>query len=38
VGALIHKTTIVYPESERRTVIVPVIARGAVGVQVSRRW
>jgi hypothetical protein len=38
VGALIHKTTIVYPESEQRTFIVPAISRGAVGVRVSRRW
>jgi hypothetical protein len=38
VGALIHKTTIVYPEPEQRTFIVPAISRGAVGVQVSRRW
>lgn len=38
VGALIHKTTIVYPEPEQRTFIVPAISRGAVGVQVGRRW
>jgi hypothetical protein len=38
VGALIHKTTIVYPEPQTRTVIVPAISRGAVGVRVSRRW
>ena len=38
VGALIHKTTIVYPEPEQRTFIVPAISRGAVGVRVSRRW
>ena len=38
VGALIHKTTIVYPEPEKRTLIVPAISRGAVGVWVSRRW
>jgi hypothetical protein len=38
VGALIHKTTIVYPEPEKRTFIVPAISRGAVGVRVSRRW
>jgi hypothetical protein len=38
VGALIHKTTIVYPEPEKRTFIVPAISRGAVGVLVSRRW
>ncbi|HEY5544452.1 MAG TPA: hypothetical protein VIK50_00205, partial [Gemmatimonadaceae bacterium] len=38
VGALIHKTTIVYPEPEQRTLIVPAISRGAVGVRVNRRW
>lgn len=38
VGALIHKTTIVYPEPEKRTSIVPAISRGVVGVRVSRRW
>ena len=37
-GALIHRTTIVYPEPEKRTFIVPAISRGAVGVRVSRRW
>ncbi len=39
VGALIHKTTIVYPEPEQRTfIVVPAISRGAAGVQVSLRW
>jgi len=38
VGALIRRTTIVYPEPEQRTFIVPAISRGAVGVRVSRRW
>jgi hypothetical protein len=38
VGALIHKTTIVYPEPEKRTSIVPAISRGGLGVTVSRRW
>jgi hypothetical protein len=38
VGALIHKTTPVYPEAKGRTVILPVISRDAVGVRVSRRW
>ena len=38
VGALIHKTTIVYPEPEKRTFVVPVISRDAVGVRVSQRW
>jgi hypothetical protein len=38
VGALIHKTTIVYPEPEKRTFIVPAISRDAVGVRVSLYW
>jgi hypothetical protein len=38
VGALIHKTTVVYPKPEKRTFVVPVISRDAVGVRVSRRW
>jgi hypothetical protein len=38
VGALIHKTTVVYPEPEKRTFIVPAISRGAVGVRVTRQW
>ena len=37
-GALMHKTTIVYPEAEKRTLVLPVISRDAVGVRVSRRW
>lgn len=37
-GALLHRTTIVYPEPETRTRVVPAISRGAVGVEVSRRW
>ena len=38
VGALIHRTTIVYPEPEKRTFVLPAISRSAVGVRVSRRW
>ena len=38
VGALIHRTTIVYPELEKRTSVLPVISRGAVGVRASVRW
>jgi hypothetical protein len=38
VGALIHKTTVVYPEPVKQTFIVPAISRYAVGVRVSRRW
>jgi hypothetical protein len=37
-GALMHRTTIVYPEPEKRTLILPVISRDAVGVRVTRRW
>lgn len=37
-GALIHKTTIVYPEAEKRTFVLPVISRDAVGVRVSLHW
>src|SRR3990172_9348314 len=38
VGALIHKTPIVYPEAEKRTLVLPVISRDAVGVRVSLYW
>jgi hypothetical protein len=38
VGALMHTTTIVYPEPEKRTFVVPAISRDAVGIRVSRRW
>jgi hypothetical protein len=37
-GALMHRTTIVYPEPEKRTLFLPVISRHAVGVRVTRRW
>ena len=38
VGALVHKTTIVYPEPETRTVVSPAISRVGAGVQVSVIW
>jgi hypothetical protein len=38
VGALIHRTTIVYPEPEKRTFMLPLISRGAVGVRAGLRW
>jgi hypothetical protein len=38
VGALVHKTTTVYPEVEKRTSILPVISRDTVGVRVGRSW
>jgi hypothetical protein len=38
VGALIHRTTVVYPDPEKRTAVVPVISRNGAAVRVSRRW
>ncbi len=38
VGALIHRTTIVYPEPGKRTVVSPAISRDTAGVRVSVRW
>jgi hypothetical protein len=38
VGALIHHTTIVYPEPQKRARITPLISRGVVGVRASLRW
>jgi hypothetical protein len=38
VGALMPRTTIVYPEPERRTFVLPVVSRDAVGVWLGRRW
>jgi hypothetical protein len=37
-GALIHRTTIVFPEAEKRTFVLPVISRDAASVQISRYW
>ena len=37
-GALMHTTTTVYPEAEKRTLIAPMISCDIVGVRVSRRW
>lgn len=37
-GALLDRTTIVYPDPEKRTRVLPAISRGAVSVRVSRRW
>jgi len=37
-GALMHRTTIVYPEAERRTLVSPVIARADAGVLVGLHW
>ena len=38
VGALIHKTTVVYPVPEGRTVVSPAIARAGAGVRVNVIW
>jgi hypothetical protein len=38
-GALVHRTTIVYPEAaRRRTSMSPMITHTAIGIQVSRNW
>lgn len=37
-GALIHKATIVYPETEKRTLVLPMIWRDTVGVRISLYW
>ena len=38
VGTLMRKTTTVYVEQEKRTSILPVISRDALGVRVGRSW
>jgi hypothetical protein len=38
VGALMHKTTTVYPEVEKRASILPTISRDALGLRVLRSW
>ena len=38
VGALMHRTTIVYPAAEQRTLVLPAMSRDAVGVRISRTW
>jgi hypothetical protein len=38
VGALVHTTTTVYPEVEKRTSILPVISRDALGIRLHRSW
>ena len=38
VGALIPRTTTVYPVPQKRTSVLPTISRSAVSVHVSRRW
>jgi hypothetical protein len=38
VGALVHKTTTVYPDVEKRTFIEPVILHDGVGIRVGRSW
>jgi hypothetical protein len=38
VGAVIHRTAVVYPEPDSKVFVLPMISRDAVGVRVSRRW
>jgi hypothetical protein len=38
VGALLHTTTVVYPETRPRTMVAPLISRDVVGVRVDLRW
>ena len=38
VGALMHGTTVVYPDATRRGLIVPFVSRNAIGVRIIRRW
>ena len=38
VGALMHSTTVVYPEPVKQTFIAPAISRDGIGIVVSRRW
>jgi hypothetical protein len=38
VGAVMHKTTVVYPEPARDVFVLPVISRAAIGISVGRRW
>ena len=38
VGALMHSTTVVYPEPVKQTFVGPAISRDGVGIVVSRRW
>jgi hypothetical protein len=38
VGSLIHQATVVYPEAEKRALVLPMISRDAVGVRVSLHW
>lgn len=38
VGALIHRTTVVYPETGTQALLLPAISRHAAGVRVSLQW
>jgi hypothetical protein len=38
VGALLHRTTIVYPEPQMQAVVSPVVSRRAIGVRASLHW
>jgi hypothetical protein len=37
-GALIQRTSIVYPEADRPVAVWPMISRDAIGIRVSRQW
>jgi hypothetical protein len=38
VGALVHRTAIVYPEADGQVSLWPVISRDAISVTVARHW
>ena len=38
VGALLHRTTTVYPEAPKQVLVFPVLSRGAVGVRIWLDW
>jgi hypothetical protein len=38
IGALMHRTTHVYPEAGTRTVVLPAVSSHAVGVRIGRSW
>lgn|GEM_PF-3444611 len=37
-GALMHTTTIVYPEADRHTSVSPVISRDLIAIRIGRQW
>ncbi|MCC7043951.1 MAG: hypothetical protein IT183_08815 [Acidobacteria bacterium] len=38
IGALIRRTTVVYPEPDRQTLVLPLVSRGALGVRAQVTW